>query len=101
MTAPFWLLMPPEVTPVPDARAAEFQAWLKRNRVTDLDAPDSYYDYRGAFMAGIDRGKNGHWPDTFKQHGHPTFSVESKYATPGDTTAGHWVGDVYIPPRKR
>lgn len=65
----------------------------------DLDHPDSHYDYRGAFLAGLGRGAStGHFPDTFKQHGHPTFSVESKYsAGPGD--GGSWRGDTFVPSR--
>jgi hypothetical protein len=77
-----------------------FRTWLQRNKITDLDAPGSFYDYRGAFLAGINRGSNGHWPDTFKQHGHPTFSVESKYAAPNDSTAGRWQGNQYISPQR-
>lgn len=90
----------PEVTPIPDSLAVLFDKWVRRNRIRDLDAPDSFYDYRGAFMAGLNRGKGGHWPDTFKQHGHPTFSVESQYATPNDPLAGHWEGDTYVPPEQ-
>lgn len=88
-----------EVTPIPPAQEAAFRAWLQRNRVTDLDEPDAFYDYRGAFMAGLNRdGPTQHWPDTFKQHGHPTFSVESKYSA-GPDDGGHWDGDTFIPPR--
>src|SRR2546429_225239 len=89
-----------EITPVPDHLAGLFDAWVRRNRIRDLDAPNSFCDYRGAFMAGVNRGKDGHWPDTFKQHGHPTFSVESQYALPNDPMAGHWEGDTYVPPKK-
>jgi hypothetical protein len=88
-----------EITPLPPGSAPAFQAWLAANRVRDLDHPDSHYDYRGAFLAGVGRGNDtGHFPDTFKQHGHPTFSVESKYSTgPGD--GGSWNGDTYVPQR--
>lgn len=85
-----------ETTEVPLSKVKDFEAWVKRNKITDLDAPDSYYDYRGAFMSAINRSPNGHFPDTFKQHGHPTFSVESQYSTgPGD--GGHWEGEAFIP----
>lgn len=88
----------PETSRLPPERKAEFAEWLKRNAVSDLDDPRSYYDYRGAFLAGVDRDpKDGHFPDTFKQHGHPTFSVESIYAKPGDPEAGSWKGERYIP----
>lgn len=90
--------MADETTPLPPGREREFADWLRRNNVRDLDHPDSHYDYRGAFLAGVGRGaRDAHFPDTFKQHGHPTFSVESKYSSgPGD--GGHWNGDVYVPP---
>ena len=90
-----------EITPIPKKLLPKFQAWLKANRVTDLDNPNSFYDYRGAFMAGISRDPvGGHFPDTFKQHGHPTFSVESQYAKPNDPTAGRWEGENFILPPK-
>jgi hypothetical protein len=89
---------PPETSVIPPALQAAFDDWIKRNGITDLDAPDSHYDYRGAFLSGLNRDSaGGHWPDTFKQHGHPTFSVESKYSKgPGD--GGTWQGDTFMPP---
>jgi hypothetical protein len=90
---------PPEVTTLPPALLPAFQKWVKLNKITDLDAPDSFYDYRGAFLEGLNRdAKTAHWPDTFKQHGHPTFSVESKYSK-GPNDGGRWDGDVFIPSR--
>jgi len=86
----------PETTPIPPEREADFQAWARQNQITDLDHPDSHYDYRGAFLAGVSRGPEGHWPDTFKQHGHPTFSIESQYAR-GPEDAGHWEGHRFVP----
>jgi hypothetical protein len=59
------------------------------------------YDLRGAFKAGITPSpEDGHWPDTFKKPNHPTFSVESKYATgPDKARAGSWSEDgKFIPP---
>lgn len=81
----------PTATVVPPWRQAEFKDWLRRNEVTDYLHPQSFYDYGGAFLAGAKREPvTGHWPDTFKLPGHPTFSVESKYAGPG-THPGRWV----------
>ena len=37
-----------------------------------------------------------HFPDTYKQPGHETFSEESKYAE--ELPAGHWEGEAYMPP---
>lgn len=72
----------------PDEEAA-FRAWAQQNNVTDVDQPDSFYDYRGAYKAGLQPDDSRHWPDTFKQHGHPTFSIESQYSQgPGD--GGRW-----------
>src|SRR5258706_2763133 len=93
-----------EVTPVPADREQEFRTWVADNHVPDLDSPKSFYDYRGAFLAGVkpqvvDAGNGkleSHWPDTFKQHGHPTFSVESQYSK-GPTDGGHWVGERFVP----
>ena len=89
-------------TPIPHKRAGAFAEWLRRNNVTDLDHPLSFYDYRGAFLAGVEPGTDGHYPDTFKQPGHPTFSVESKYATGKNAPmAGRWKGERFIPAKKR
>jgi len=61
-----------------------FSQWLKRNKISDFGSPFSFYDYYEAYKAGIDRDPiTGHFPDTFKLPGHPTFSVESKYYKPG------------------
>jgi hypothetical protein len=76
-------------TPIPENRKAEYSAWAKNN-VFDSGHD---YDYAGAFLAGYGRDKdgNGHLPDTFKKPNHPTFSVESKYATGAyKKYAGSW-----------
>jgi diguanylate cyclase (GGDEF)-like protein len=90
----------PEVTSLPPGREGDFQAWVRQNQITDLDHPQSFYDYRGAFLAGATRdpatGQN--WPDPWKQHGHESFSVESQYARPGDPEAGRWEGDRFVSP---
>lgn len=76
-------------TPIPENRKVEYSNWAKTN-VTDSGRD---YDYAGAFLAGYGRGnsENGHLPDTFKKPNHPTFSVESKYATGAyKKYAGSW-----------
>lgn len=89
--------MPDETTELPAGQERAFDQWLQRNHVKDLDHPDSHYDYRGAFLAGIGRGNGtGHFPDTFKQHGHPTFSIESRYSK-GQDDGGSWDGETFIP----
>lgn len=87
-----------ELTAIPTEREPDFRDWVQRNQIQDLDHPDSHYDYRGAFMAGVDRDPvSGHWPDQWKQHGETTFSDQSQYSRgPGD--GGTWEGEVFTPP---
>jgi hypothetical protein len=79
----------------------EFQEWVEKNQIMDLDHPQSYYDYRGLFLLDRDAISSPelHFPDLFKQHGHPTFSEESVYSSgPGD--GGTWGGpdgETFIP----
>ena len=95
-----------EVTPLKPSDEQQFQAWVTKNQITDLDHPDSYYDYRGYWKdvagKGVDQRKQYddglHFPDTYKQHGHPTFSIESKYSS-GPNDGGAWYGETFIPQR--
>lgn len=84
----------------PDEELA-FRMWAQKNGITDVDAPDSHYDYRGYWKttrgASHPPGSEQHFPDTFKQHGHPTFSVESQYSA-GPYDGGRWIGDSFVPP---
>jgi hypothetical protein len=78
----------------------EFQAWFSRrakalNISPDPDAPQQFYDARGAWKEGL-RSTKEHLPDTYKLPGHPTFSVESKYYKPG-MKAGKWEGGKFVP----
>jgi len=56
------------------------------------------YDFRAAYVDKQQQGDNGHWNDIGKKPNHPTFSVESKYAKDAPGYAGHWEGDLYVPP---
>ena len=93
----------PEVTPLSPVEEQQFRQWAATNQIADVDSPLSFYDYRGFWKAngavpirfGVD-----HFPDTFKQHGHPTFSVESKYSR-GPKDGGMWDGEVYVLPDGR
>ena len=99
-----------DVTALNPSEEGRFQRWVAANRIEGLDEPDTAYDYRGYWKEygdtpirfGID-----HFPDTYKQHGHPTFSVESKYST-GPQDGGHWekahpgergdpAGEIFVP----
>lgn len=78
-----------------------YQAWKQQNAPRDSGAD---YDLRGAFQAGVrpagpEAGADaGHFPDTFKKPGHPTFSNQSQYAPARPDLAGFWQGENYIPP---
>lgn len=93
-----------EVTRLNPADEAKFQQWAKANKITDVDSPESFYDYRGYWKDVASKGGDQrkayadgpHFPDTYKQHGHPTFSEESKYST-GQGDGGRWNGENYVP----
>jgi hypothetical protein len=92
---------PPETTALAPDQEAAFQQWAQASGIGDVDHPDSHYDYRGLFLAvhgqPIPMSADRHFPDTFKQHGHPTFSVESQYST-GPYDGGTWNGEEFVPP---
>lgn len=88
-----------ETTQLSSEEESAFRTWAKRNNIRDVDHPDSHYDYRGFWKDNGGpsiRGGVDHFPDTYKQHGHPTFSVESRYSR-GKGDGGHWVGENFIP----
>ena len=93
-------LAKPETTPLSPREEASFRMWALQNGITDVDHKDSKYDYRGYWKetrgAPIRFGVD-HFTDTYKQHGHPTFSVESKYSR-GLQDGGQWLTeDVLMP----
>lgn len=72
-----------------------FLEW--KSRYAPMDSGMDY-DLRGAFLAGLRPDATGHWPDTFKKPNHPTFSVESRYASSSPERAGSWADDgTYLP----
>ncbi len=77
----------------------QFQRWATDNKIPDVDHPDSYYDYRGFWKSTLGAphapGSVMHFSDTFKQHGHPTFSQESQYSK-GPADGGMWVNDTLL-----
>lgn len=90
---------PTETTPLSAADEQRFQTWATSNKIADVDHPDSFYDYRGFWKEHPDQKVQfgvDHFPDTYKQHGHPTFSVESKYSS-GPDDGGSWNGDAFVP----
>lgn len=92
--------MPFETTQLSPLEEAVFQRWLMKNKIENVDAPDAKYDMRGfwksTFGAPHPPGSQEHFPDTFKQHGHPTFSIESQYSK-GPYDGGMWSGETYVP----
>ena len=83
----------PEVTKLSPVDEAFFRMWAQKSGINDLDNNKGKYDYRGYWKAfgptdykwGVD-----HLPDTWKQHGHPTFSQESVYSK-GPFDGGMWL----------
>lgn len=94
----------PETTPLTADEEQRFRKWAADSGITDIDHPDSHYDYRGLFkeLGGkvIQKSSDRHFPDTYKQHGHPTFSIESKYSR-GPDDGGRWNGDTFVQPQKQ
>jgi len=92
--------MPNETTSLSPLEEALFQKWVGQNGLGEVDAPDAHYDMRGFWKstqgAPHPPGSEQHFPDTFKQHGHPTFSQESQYSK-GAYDGGMWNGDNFIP----
>ncbi len=85
--------MAPEITRLAPPEEAAFQQWAQQSGIRDLDR--AAYDYRGFFKDNgpvkYEWGKD-HLPDTYKQHGHESFSQESKYST-GPSDGGMWLTD--------
>jgi hypothetical protein len=88
----------PETTTLNPEEESRFRAWASANGVRDVDLPDSHYDYRGFWKQnpGFRHRQGEHFVDTFKQHGHPTFSEESRYSS-GAGDGGTWNGEQFIP----
>ena len=89
-----------EQTPLTPLEEQQFRIWAAMNGIKDVDAPEAFYDYRGFWKqtqgAPHAPGSEQHFPDTFKQHGHPTFSVESQYSA-GPFDGGRWLGESFVP----
>jgi hypothetical protein len=82
---------PNETTSLSPEETPRFQDWVKKNNIRDLDNPESHYDYRGFWKQYGDQPhqQGAHFTDEFKQHGHPSFSVESNYSK-GIGDGGYW-----------
>lgn len=95
----------PETTRLSPPEELAFRVWALKNGIRDLDHPDSKYDYRGYWKNVAAKGGNGtqmmadglHFTDTYKQHGHPSFSAESQYSR-GLWDGGQWLDDTTLMP---
>ena len=93
-----------ELTVLSPKMERQFRGWAKTAKIADLDAPESFYDYRGYWHDVVRAGKDLtqtfadgiHFPDTYKRHGHPTFSSESRYSK-GLGDGGYWLGEFFVP----
>lgn len=91
-------IAPWETTALPPDQERQFREWASSRKITDVDHPESRYDYRGFWLnGGRSSSADGHFPDTFKQHGHPTFSEESRYSL-GRGDGGTWNGEQFRAP---
>lgn len=92
------------ITELNDRKEKKFQDWYADAAATlGLDPnPDAYeqaYDYRGYWLNNRDADvslPDFHFPDTWKQPHHKTFSDESVYAK-GIDNVGHWEGETFVP----
>lgn len=94
-------LMGEETTTLDPTEEKAFQAWAKKNGIADANDPQAHYDYRGFWLQskGAAHRRGDHFPDTFKQHGHETFSEESQYST-GAGDGGRWNGESFAPAQR-
>lgn len=96
--------MAQEVTKLSPLEEALFQKWAKQNwHATGISNHETEpYDMRGFWLDkdALSRWHPGqHFPDTYKQHAHPTFSQESTYSK-GPFDGGMWLEDTYLPQPK-
>lgn len=86
-----------------------FLSWYKKNTIEgqgnipfEEQSKRGTYDYYSFYKNGEHNNKDfdieKHFPDTYKQSKHPTFSDESIYD--GNKKAGRWEGETFIPKLK-
>jgi hypothetical protein len=93
----------PYITELDPKEEAQFQQWVKSNKIPFDPSPSSDYDMRGYWKDIASKGKSEtavnqydnriHFPDTYKTPYHESFSNESKYA---NENAPRWVGNRYL-----
>ncbi len=100
----------PKATQLDAPQEEAYRTWLRKIGQTpgsgynvDSAWTGTDYDYRGFFKknGAVDVQRGQHFTDEFKLPNHPTFSVESVYATGDDLAkAGKWEGEKFVPPTK-
>ncbi|MDQ5870842.1 MAG: hypothetical protein M3547_01365 [Acidobacteriota bacterium] len=86
---------------IPEFDEAAFQRWyqaiaLANGLNANPDAPEHFYDYRGAYRAGATPDESGHWPSQFKQEGHPrTYLAIGPNGEMVDTRTGELVEKIH------
>lgn len=81
---------------LPNEEAAFKQWYLERAKKLRLDpnpdAPEHFYDYRGAYKEGFDplqsKEAQPHWPSKYKQEGHPRTYLPNEQGKMMDTRTG-------------
>jgi len=105
-------------TPLTAQENTEFNSWVSTmkntpspsgNGSTVIHPKDNFsnYDMQGYWKDNVKGNSNwaadasnGHFTDKYKKPNHPTFSVESKYATGNyKQFAGKWTGNDFTPAR--
>ncbi len=56
------------------------------------DDPRHFYDYRGAYGAGVVPDETGHWPSQFKREGHPNLTINGVDTRTGIPTESRQAG---------
>lgn len=80
-----------KLTPEEEAAYQKWAAELSKKAGRDISGDTYDYDMRGAFKGGAGQsGDNGHFPDTYKKPGHPTFSDQSIYHGVDGHEGGRW-----------
>jgi len=82
-----------------------FQAWKRLHNIPFADTGSDDYDMRGYFKNQVLQNRDAssinpidrqiHYPDTYKQPTHESFSRESQYWQPG-MNEREWAGNVLI-----
>lgn len=89
----------PALTQLQPHQELMFKSWLKANDVPFQDNGSDDYDMRAFFLNNVlggqgqqRNGQNMHFPDTYKQPSHESYSSESIKGRPSDPKRS-WIGE--------